>query len=314
DMNSNHHARKQARWLYDTLSEGTGRELTVDDFYRCFASRHEAEEAFSIFDRDDNGDLSRREMRDVMQRVYKERKDLAFALRDLSQCVGKLDNILLSMALLIYVFMVLNIVSGKNVTTTVLPFGSLLVALSFIFGQSAKNTFDSIIFVFVTHPYDTGDLVYVDTHQMVVENVGLLTTTFCRTDGQIVYAPNIVLASKFIHNIRRSQNMSETIEIQVDFYTPHEKINELARRLEHYLETQMARDFVPKLTINLNSIDNTNRLTLTMFIEHKSNWQDGGRRWTRRTQFMMALKELMLELDLRYYLPPQRVEYLSSSS
>jgi hypothetical protein len=150
DMSSNHHAVKQARWLYDTLSEGTSRELTIDDFYKCFDTRTAAEEAFGIFDRDNNGDLSRREMRDVMLRVYKERKDLAAALRDLSQCVGKLDNILLSLALIIYVFMVLNIVSGKNVTTTVLPFGSLLVALSFIFGQSAKNTFDSIIFVFVT--------------------------------------------------------------------------------------------------------------------------------------------------------------------
>ncbi|KAI9597835.1 Mechanosensitive ion channel-domain-containing protein [Syncephalis fuscata] len=310
DMNSNHHARKQARWLYETLSDGTFRELTVEDFYKCFATNREAEEAFAIFDRDNNGDVSRREMRDVMLRVYKERKDLASALRDMSQCVGKLDNILLVLALIIYVFMVLNIVSGKNVATTVLPFGSLLVALSFIFGQSAKNTFDSIIFVFVTHPYDTGDLVYVDTNQMVVTNVGLLTTTFCRTDGQLLYAPNIILSSKFIHNIRRSQNMSETIEVQVDFYTPHEKITELARRLEEFLETHMAREFVPKITININSIDNTNRLALTMFIEHRSNWQDGGRRWARRTKFMMALKEIITDLDLRYFLPPQRVEYI----
>jgi small-conductance mechanosensitive channel len=148
---------------------------------------------------------------------------------------------------------------------------------------------------------------------MVVDDVGLLTTTFLRTDGQLIYAPNIVLSSKFIHNIRRSQNMNETIEIQVDFYTPHEKITELARRLEQFLETQMPRDFVPKLSINLSSIDNTNRLALTMVIEHKSNWQDGGRRWARRTKFMLALKEIITDLDLRYYLPPQRVEYLSSS-
>ena len=149
---------------------------------------------------------------------------------------------------------------------------------------------------------------------MVVSNVGLLTTTFCRTDGQLLYAPNIILAGKFIHNIRRSSNMSETIKIQVDFYTPHEKIAELSRRLEAFLEEHMSRDFVPKLTINLDSIDNTNRLTLTMFIEHRSNWQDGGCRWARRTKFMMALKEIITDLDLRYFLPPQRVEYLSKDT
>ncbi|RKP09703.1 Mechanosensitive ion channel-domain-containing protein [Thamnocephalis sphaerospora] len=309
-MNSTYNARKMARWLHDTLSQGTGRDLTVDDFYDCFDTDRETKDAFAIFDRDDNGDVSRHEMRDVVMRVYKERKDLAAALRDLSQCVGKLDNILLTIALVIYVFMVMSIVSSTDVSKTVVPFGSLLVTLSFIFGQSAKNTFDSIIFVFVTHPYDTGDMVYIDNNQLVVENVGLLTTTFRRADGQIVYAPNIILAAKFIHNIRRSQNMSESIEIQVDFYTPQEKIAELGRRLEMFLEEHMQRDFVPKINININSIDNTNRLTLTMSIEHKSNWQDGGRRWARRTQFMLALKEIITDLDMRYYLPPQRVEYL----
>jgi hypothetical protein len=103
------------------------------------------------------------------------------------------------------------------------------------------------------------------------------------------------------------------IEIQVDFYTPPEKIKLLGRRLEEYIEQHMFREFVPKLNINIESIDNTNRLVLTMFIEHKSNWQDGGRRWARRTQFMMALKDIVTELDMRYYLPPQRVEFTPST-
>jgi hypothetical protein len=150
DYNSNYNARKLARWLYETLTQGNSRELVVEDFLLCFDTEEEAKEAFALFDRDNNGDISRRELRDVVVRIYKERKDLAAALRDLSQCVGKLDNILMSIAVIIYIFMVLNIVAEETISSVVVPFGSLLVTLSFIFGQSAKNTFDSIIYVFVT--------------------------------------------------------------------------------------------------------------------------------------------------------------------
>jgi len=37
---------------------------------------------------------------------------------------------------------------------------------SFVFGNSAKTIFESMIFIFATHPYDVGDLVCIDENWM----------------------------------------------------------------------------------------------------------------------------------------------------
>ena len=39
----------------------------------------------------------------------------------------------------------------------------------------------------------------------------------------------------------------------------------------------------------------------------RSNWQDWGGRWARRTQFMRNLKNILEDLDVRYTLPVQPV-------
>lgn len=38
----------------------------------------------------------------------------------------------------------------------------MIVATTFIIGNSAKTAFESIIFLFVTHAYDVGDRVQID--------------------------------------------------------------------------------------------------------------------------------------------------------
>lgn len=86
----------------------------------------------------------------------------------------------------------------------------------FMVGNSAKNLFEGVIFLFVTHPFDVGDRVFIDGQNLIVKELGILTTVFQRFDGQILYSPNAVLATKPITNIRRSSNITQTIELQID--------------------------------------------------------------------------------------------------
>jgi len=36
-------------------------------------------------------------------------------------------------------------------------FSATVLALSFVFGNSIRNTFEAMLFLFVQHPYDVGD-------------------------------------------------------------------------------------------------------------------------------------------------------------
>ncbi|KAF9579691.1 hypothetical protein BGW38_003947 [Lunasporangiospora selenospora] len=307
DIGSTANAKRLAKTLFYNLKQQHGRtaeELLVEDFYRYFDTEEEAKEAFLIFDKDCNGDISKREMKEKIFYIYKERKDLHTSLRDLSQAVGKLDIIFLTVVAVVWLLIVLSIF-GKNVVQNMLSIGSFLLALSFVFGNSLKILFENIVFLFITHPYDSGDLVVIDGAEMFVREVGLNSTTFVTWDGKRMYYPNNFVSTRPIHNVRRSPNMSEKIVLNVDCYTPQAKILELRARMRDYLINQ-SKDFLPDMEIQIQEMDA--KLKISMVIEHRGNWQDAGRRWARRTAFNYALKEAVEDIGIQYYALPQRLE------
>ncbi|KAG6906546.1 hypothetical protein DXG01_013232 [Tephrocybe rancida] len=88
-----HSARRLARKLFGALSDvyPPRSHLIVEDFHPYFRTTVEAHEAFALFDKDENGDITKKEMREAVQRIYRERKSLASSLK-----VGnnQIDNIL----------------------------------------------------------------------------------------------------------------------------------------------------------------------------------------------------------------------------
>lgn len=71
--------------------------------------------------------------------------------------------------------------------------------------------------------------------QMVVEEMNILTTIFLRYDGEKIFYPNSVLATKPISNFYRSPEMSDVVEFTVDFSTSVEKIGDLKSRIKTYV-------------------------------------------------------------------------------
>ncbi|KAG0267041.1 hypothetical protein DFQ27_009187 [Actinomortierella ambigua] len=307
DINSTANAKQLAKTLFYNLQRHT-ESLVVEDFMLHFDDEEEARRAFALFDKDGNGDISKREMKEKIFYIYKERKDLHTSMRDMSQAVGKLNIIFMVIVVVLWLFIILSIF-GQNIVQNLLSIGSFLLALSFVFGNSVKTLFENIVFLFITHPYDSGDLCSIDGTEMFVREVGLNSTMFVTWDGKRMYYPNNLLSTRPIHNIRRSPNMSEKIVLNIDIYTPAKKIIELRARMRDFLARE-TKEFLPDMEIQIQELDL--RLKISMVIEHKGNWQDSGRRWNRRTKFHFALKEAMEDLDIKYYALPARHEIVNS--
>ncbi|KAG2015905.1 hypothetical protein CC2G_009127 [Coprinopsis cinerea AmutBmut pab1-1] len=210
DVSGVYSARRLARKLFSVLSdvEPPRAHLIVEDFYPYFNTTAEAHEAFAIFDKDGNGDITKREMRDAVQRIYRERKALAAGLKDVGSIVAKLDAVLLCVAILLVLFICLLIFKRDNTISSLVPLATIVLGFSFVFGNSAQTLFESLIFIFSTHVFDVGDLVIIDDQILFVKEFGLFATTFRRVDGQEIVAPNTLLASeKLVHNLRRSKSM-----------------------------------------------------------------------------------------------------------
>ena len=43
-----------------------------------------------------------------------------------------------------------------------LTFSSIVLAFAFIFGNSIRNIYESVIFIFGVHPFDVGDALFIN--------------------------------------------------------------------------------------------------------------------------------------------------------
>ncbi|KDN44132.1 hypothetical protein K437DRAFT_268882 [Tilletiaria anomala UBC 951] len=301
-------ARRLAKKLFNNLSHNR-KYLIADDFVPYFKNEEEAKEAFQVFDADKNGDITKTEMREAVQRIYKERRALSASLKDISSAISKLDSVLLFVGLLIAIFVWLLIFNRNQTIANLVPLSTFIVSFSFVFGNTLKTIFESMIFIFATHPYDSGDLVCIDDVWMFVKDFGLISTTFRTTTNEEIVAPNALLAtSKFIHNARRSNSQWEVTKVMCSFETALATIDEFRKRLRAYVK-ENDREWGGGLDVNFDEIDNMNCINLVIAMEHKGNWQDWGARWARRTKLMREVKTIAEQLGMEYQLPPQPISF-----
>lgn len=68
----------------------------------------------------------------------------------------------MSIIIILIAVIALNIIPSKSI----LFLSSQLVVVAFVFGNTCKNVFESIIFLFVIHPFDVGDRCEIDGVQV----------------------------------------------------------------------------------------------------------------------------------------------------
>lgn len=302
-------ARRLARDLFSALTTD-GRVVIPENLEPYFKTRTEAYKAFSIFDVDHNGDISREEMRNVLVHIFEERRNINNSIGDMKSAFRTLDGVLMFLVLIIVIFIWLAIFTNGRTVSNLVPLSTIVVGFSFVFGNSAKNVFESMIFIFSTHPYDVGDLVCIDDVWMFVTEFHMLSTNFRTIFNEVVIIPNAVLAeNKYIYNSRRSGPQWEVLNVTISFQTPLSKIEAFRAGIQAYLN-EHDRDWGGGLELLYDSIRNMNALNMLVAVEHKSNWQDWLPRWLRRTRLLRHIRNLTIELGITYEPPLQPISFL----
>ncbi|KAH8830586.1 Mechanosensitive ion channel-domain-containing protein [Flagelloscypha sp. PMI_526] len=308
NVNSSSEAKNLARSIYARLKVPRRSYLLPEDFEPAFASVEEAHAGFRVFDKDNNGDLSRAEIKTTFLKMYKERRFLARSMRDVSAALVSLDRILLFFALVVLFFISLS-VFGVEVGDSLTSVYSIGIAASFIFKNTASSAFDSIMFLFVTHPFDTGDRCFIDEENLVVKKMGLFATVFTRVDGTESYYFNSQLFQKFITNVRRSGKMYENCVLQVAWNTPLAKLEALESCLNSWLSTEENRWYEPATSLTIQRIDYQRYMEVTFPVGHNGTWQDWGMRCQRKSAFYAALHYYCHQLGIVAYEAPMPIVY-----
>ncbi|KAJ0788331.1 putative mechanosensitive ion channel MscS, LSM domain superfamily [Helianthus annuus] len=276
------------KWLY----------IYLDDLMR-FLRKDEAVKTMSLLVASSEDErVDRTALNNWVVSVFRERKSLALTLNDTKTAVNKLHrmvNMLVAFVILIICLVILNIAT----TQVLVLISSQLVVVAFVFGNTCKTIFESIIFLFVMHPFDVGDRCEIGGVQMIVEEMNILNTIFLRADNQKIYYPNSTLATRSIGNFYRSPDMIDTINFLIHVGTPADKISLIKQRILSFVDSNKEHWYPSPNVLTMDMYD-LNTQKLSVWVKHKINYQDLKERLTRRGKIIEEMNRIFKEVDLEY--------------
>jgi small-conductance mechanosensitive channel len=245
------------------------------------------------------------ELEAVCVDIGRERKSITASLKDLDSVVSKLDDVFMFFVFVIVLIVFLSLIStsAAGVLTSA---GSTILALSWLFSATAQEFLQSVIFVFIKHPFDVGDRVTIYGNagdaglgdDYFVKEITLLYTEFKKMQGHVVQAPNSYLNGLFILNQRRSGALAEAVPIVIKYGTTIDQLDTFRQRLLEFVRSEK-RDFQGNILTEMRAVTENFSLTLNVVFFYKSNWQNEGLRLQRRNKFicmmMIALQEIGIE-------------------
>ncbi|XP_057786637.1 mechanosensitive ion channel protein 10-like [Salvia miltiorrhiza] len=305
EITSEWEARNCAKRIFKHVAKPGAKYIEEEDLMR-FLKRVEIHTIFPLFEGAlETGKISKPAFRNWVVRAYYERKSLAHSLNDTKTAVQQLHKIasaIVSMIIVVVTVLVMGLASTKVIAFII----TQLLLVGFTFQNMCKTVFESIVFVFVMHPFDIGDRCVIDGVQLIVEEMNILTTVFLRYDNEKIYYPNSVLITKPISNFYRSPEMSDAINFSIDVSTPMDTIITLKKSIQTYIESK-PNYWNPKHSIIVKEIENLDKLKMALCVQHTINHQNYGDRNIRITELFLELKKIFENLNMKYHLLPQEI-------
>ncbi|PWA67827.1 mechanosensitive ion channel MscS-like protein [Artemisia annua] len=301
-INSENQAKYASKKIFFNVAQQGSKYIYLEDLMR-FLRDDEALRTIRLFhEASATKGISKRDLKHWVVNVFRERRALALSLNDTKTAVHKLHQMLNIVVAIIIVIIWLLIL--KLLTTHFFIFlSSQLILIAFVFGNTCKTLFEAIIFLFIMHPFDVGDRCEIDGVQMIVEEMNILTTTFLRYDNQKIAYPNSVLSTMPIGNYQRSPDMGDAIDFCIHVSTPAGKIANMKERITSYVENK-SDHWQPEPMIVVRDVEEMNRLKISIWLTHRSNFQDMGGRWKRRALLVEKMIKILKDLDIEYRMLP----------
>ncbi|KAG6593648.1 Mechanosensitive ion channel protein 10, partial [Cucurbita argyrosperma subsp. sororia] len=225
---------------------------------------------------------------DDLLRFLKSGRHWAHSLNDTKTAVQQLHK-LASAVVIVIIIVISLLVLGVATTKVLFVVTSQLLLVGFMFQNTCKTIFESIIFVFVMHPFDVGDRCVIDGVHMFVEEMNILSTVFLRFDNEKIYYPNSVLLTKPISNFRRSPDMSDTVDFTIDVSTSFDNITALRKAMQIYIESK-PKHWSPKHSLVVKEIENVDKMKMSLCVQHTMNHQNFPERNNRRSDLIWNSK------------------------
>jgi len=148
--------------LYKNLrgSDSCRRYITLEDFQDFYpddkAGKAQALASFNMFALNPRERVAKDQVVDSVMDIFKQRANIAASLTNTESMMSSLHAGLGGALHFLWIGVYL-VIWNVDILTGFSTFSATVLALSFVFGNSIRQTFESMLFLFVQHPYDVGD-------------------------------------------------------------------------------------------------------------------------------------------------------------
>lgn len=256
------------------------------------------EKIMEVLDTENAGVLRREQIVRRFVEIYERRRDLAKSLASTTSVLATLERIILSALYFLLVFIVLGIFD-QNIVEMWFTASSMLLAFVFMFGNSIKQLFESVIFIFVIHPFDVGDAVLIEGERHAIRNIGILTTETVKWNGQVIYYPNMSMSTKPLTNLTRMKKFTDEQTWVVDIATPAHVLEAMPLYF-HKWAMDHAEDFHEITPRIYSHAHDPLKIKITLYYEYTFNGLPPSRSGNARDQLGLAMRKFLLDNNVVY--------------
>ena len=252
-----------------------------------------------VLDTDNAGVLRREQIVRRFVEIYERRRDLAKSLASASGVLATLERIILSALYFLLVLRGAGHIRTEHRGDVVHPRRPCSLAFVFMFGNSIKQLFESVIFIFVIHPFDVGDAVLIDNERHAVRNIGILTTETVKWNGQVIYYPNASMSTKPLVNLTRMKKFTDEQTWVVDIATPSHVFEALPMYFHKWADDHP--DDFHEITPRIYSHQaDPLKIKITLYYEYTFNGLPPTRAGNARDLLGLAMRKFLLDNDVAY--------------
>eukprot|EP00798_Chlamydomonas_sp_ICE-L_P026211 gene26211-11942_t len=281
--------------------------VSPEDLLHFFDFPEEALACFNILDQDGDGKVTLSEIVDVIVKVYKERKKLALSLKDTKSVVAKLELvcgvIIQTMFVLLYLW-----IFNVNIGNLWVSISTFCLAFVFVFGNSLRTLYESVLFLFVIHPFDVGDWLQLSCGEICkVEGIDLMAITALKSNGRRLYIPINRLMSDIIQNYSRSEHMWDTCAMLVDLDTPSSVLKHVEMRMKEHANRNPKEYCTNEdsVAVIARSLEDPKKLKWLAYWELTHVAEDVGRSFEWRSRMICAAQDALNECGITYCAAPE---------
>ncbi|GLT81125.1 hypothetical protein SLA2020_525280 [Shorea laevis] len=247
-----------------------------------------------------------------------ERRTLVQSINDMKSAIKELNELFSSVVLILLV-VIWSLMVGLLTRDGLVLLLSQIFFFTFIFGSTARNAFEGIIFVFVKHPFDIGDLCLINREEVVVEKINLFTTIFRKKNKDKLCYSNSVLSTMPIINFYRVNTYTR---VSLEFTTewPIERvggINSLRDRINERLCKDQQKEWFPKCNLVVKELEDEKKAKMVLFVTYRNlNIHKSGVAtiWMRH-KLIIALNQFLGKLNIKHCkIRPQEVDYMENTA